>query len=200
MPRATLAQLKESLRITDNNDDALLTIALNASIELVDKHCNRTFTASEVPSTRSFIPSGGRVEVDDFFTTEGLVITYGGTVLVPEVEGVSAGYRLLPDNAPEYDEPYTAIDFLGDGWAESWPVIFSRIRRVHVTAYWGYSNVPPASVIQAEILQATRFFSRKNSPFGVAGSPEVGSELRLLARVDPDVAVMLQPFVKLEVL
>lgn len=52
----------------------------------------------------------------------------------------------------------------------------------------------PAGVTQACLLQASRFFARRYSPFGIAGSPENGSELRLLSRVDPDVAVVLAPY------
>jgi len=44
----------------------------------------------------------------------------------------------------------------------------------------------------ATVLQANRLLKRRHAPFGVAGSPELGSELRLLARVDPDVAVSLR--------
>jgi hypothetical protein len=49
----------------------------------------------------------------------------------------------------------------------------------------------PASVKLAALLQATRLFKRKEAPFGVAGSLELGSELRLLAKLDPDVEMLL---------
>jgi hypothetical protein len=64
---------------------------------------------------------------------------------------------------------------------------------VKVTALWGWTAVPVA-VKQATLLQASRFFSRRHSPYGVAGSPELGSEIRLLARVDPDVGVSLRDY------
>ena len=47
---------------------------------------------------------------------------------------------------------------------------------------------------EATLLQASRLAARRDSPFGVAGSPDAGSEMRLLARVDPDVAVALEPY------
>jgi hypothetical protein len=53
----------------------------------------------------------------------------------------------------------------------------------------------PSAVKQACLIQASRFFTRRYAPFGVAGSPESGSEMRLLAKVDPDVAVILGPYV-----
>lgn len=52
----------------------------------------------------------------------------------------------------------------------------------------------PSAIVNACLLQASRFWSRRSSPFGVAGSPEFGNELRLLNRLDPDVEVMLGPY------
>jgi hypothetical protein len=69
-----------------------------------------------------------------------------------------------------------------------------------VTAKWGYAAAIPKSVIEANLLQASRLFSRRQSPYGVAGSPDLGGELRLLAKVDPDVAVLLARYVKVEIL
>jgi hypothetical protein len=45
-------------------------------------------------------------------------------------------------------------------------------------------------------IQAGRFSIRQESLYGVAGSPAAGSELRLLARVDPDVGVSLANYVR----
>lgn len=49
----------------------------------------------------------------------------------------------------------------------------------------------PASVKLATMIQGSRWAKRRDSPFGIAGSPEMGNEMRLLARIDPDVAVLL---------
>lgn len=53
----------------------------------------------------------------------------------------------------------------------------------------------PSAVKQACLIQASRFFTRRYAPFGVAGSPDSGSEIRLLAKVDVDVAVILGPYI-----
>ena len=49
----------------------------------------------------------------------------------------------------------------------------------------------PSSVKLAVLLQASRWVKRREAPFGIAGSPEMGNELRLLAKLDPDVMVLL---------
>src|SRR5690606_31803660 len=64
---------------------------------------------------------------------------------------------------------------------------------VRVHAQFGWTAVPTA-IKQACLLQASRLLARRDSPYGVAGSPEAGSEVRLLARVDPDVEVALAPY------
>jgi hypothetical protein len=64
-----------------------------------------------------------------------------------------------------------------------------------ITVKWGWTAFP-VPVVNAAKLQTARFVARRDSPYGIAGSPDQGSEMRLLARVDPDVAVILRPFVR----
>lgn len=49
----------------------------------------------------------------------------------------------------------------------------------------------PVSIHFATLVQAARLVKRRDAPFGVVGSPEMGNELRLLARLDPDVEVLV---------
>lgn len=51
----------------------------------------------------------------------------------------------------------------------------------------------PANVVEASLIQAGRVFRRKDAPFGVVGSAEMGSGI-VIARLDPDVRMMLDPF------
>ena len=52
----------------------------------------------------------------------------------------------------------------------------------------------PDGVKVATLLQAARYFKRRESPYGIAGSPEMGSEMRLRAELDPDVINLVRPF------
>lgn len=56
---------------------------------------------------------------------------------------------------------------------------------------------PEPAVVKATLIQAQRLYRRKDSPFGIAGSPGAGGELRLLQRMDPDVETLIRPFVRL---
>jgi hypothetical protein len=126
------------------------------------------------------------VDTDDFSDTTGLVVAFDATGNGAYTTTVT-GYRAGPMNAPDKGLPYNSLLFdLGvvpPLWEEG----------VRVTVAWGWAAHPPA-VVGANLLQAHRFLKRRDSPFGVAGSPELGNELRLLAKVDPDVAVMLSPY------
>ena len=60
-----------------------------------------------------------------------------------------------------------------------------------VNAKWGYVTAIPAGVKEIALLQAARFFKRKDAPFGVAGNDAMGNVMRLQARLDPDVEMLL---------
>jgi hypothetical protein len=51
----------------------------------------------------------------------------------------------------------------------------------------------PTGVILAALIQANRYYKRRDAWAGVAGSPDMGNEIRLLAQLDPDVQTMLKP-------
>src|SRR5690606_2942121 len=118
------------------------------------------------------------VDTDDYQTTDDLAVKVDGNTVTTFVKE--------PVNAPGLGLPWTRVAFTGA--SEYQPR--THPHTVAVTAVWGWTAVPDA-VKQATLLQASRFFKRRVAPFGIAGSPDQGSEMRLLARVDPDLAVML---------
>jgi hypothetical protein len=178
----SVAELRDFRSISDSADDALLALAIAAASRAIDRHTNRQFGSVATAEERTYPAKWDRrrsrwlVETDDFMTTVGLEI--GGVPFSADL------HRLEPLNAAQLGKPWEAIVLTGSPGDES-----------TVEALWGWTAVPDA-VKQATLLQASRLASRRKSPYGVAGSPELGSELRLLARVDPDVAVSLGPFIR----
>ncbi|KXK61955.1 hypothetical protein AWW66_10975 [Micromonospora rosaria] len=160
-------------------DEADLETWCTAASRAIDKKTNRQFGQVDTATARTYrrpaafdVVSGlWLLEVDDVQDPTGL--TVGGVPLA------TSGAVLLPDEAPERGRPYERIGF--PDWPDS-PVV--------VSARWGWSAVP-AGVVGAAKLQVSRWSARRDSPYGVAGSPSDGSELRLLARLDPDVATTL---------
>jgi hypothetical protein len=204
----TAAELKSHLRITDTADDTLLGVAITAASRAIDLACNRQFGLSDPAVARYYtyggasVPSGGSfpisfsgpramLEVDDLMTVTSLVVKVDedGDGTFEETLTIDTDFRMFPYNAAADGVPWSHI-VLEDG--VSFP---TQLRGVEVTAKWGWSSVP-VLVKQACLVQAARFFQRRNAPFGIAGSPEMGSEMRLLAMVDPDVALMLSSVVR----
>ncbi len=193
MPYATLAELKAFVGITDAVDDVSLTLALDSASAQVDQYCDRTFAQDAAVTTRDYmVTNTGRLDVDPISTTTGLVVATDdnndGTF---ETTWTTAEYRLEPINAAATGAPWDRIVSLGTRWFPR-----STYRpTARVTARFGWpGGTAPAAVKHATLIQASRLWKRKDAPFGVAGSVEFGSELRLLARLDPDVETLLRAY------
>lgn len=182
----TTAQLKSYLDISDSVDDVELASWCTASSRAIDDKCNRQFGQEAAPVARTYrrTPSYNvetglwELEIDDVQTATG--------ALVNGVALASSGAVLLPDNAAVDGEPWTRLGFSS---CPTPPAPGAPVTNV-LTMRWGWSAFP-AQVVAAAKLQSNRWNARRRSPFGVAGSPEQGSEIRLLARLDVDVVPVL---------
>lgn len=183
----TLAPTKEYLRVADTVDDTQLAVWITAASRAIDRKTNRQFGSVAAPVTRTYRrtpaydPTTGLwlLEIDDLQDATGLTIN--------GVAYASAGATLLPDNAAADGVPYERV---GMG---SWPVASSPgapMLNTLTSQRWGWPAFP-TQVPAAVWLQINRWASRRDSPYGIAGSPDQGSEMRLLAKLDPDVATTL---------
>jgi hypothetical protein len=176
-------ELADYLRIADDADDDLLAAAIGASSRMIDAHCNRQFGKVAAPEERRYRAyrrgSCWAADIDDLMSTSGLVVETGS--------GAVTGYELEPFNAAQNSRPWTRLVLPQS--ATGHPTDYEPW--LDITAPWGWTTVPPAVTLACR-LQSSRFHARRDSPYGVAGSPDQGNELRLLARLDPDVAVMLR--------
>lgn len=185
---ATAAELASYLRIGDDVDDVELALAVTDASRAIDRATNRQFGLVDAPEARKYTAHWDRIlgayvlEIDDLMTQAGLtIVTQAGLELTE--------YTLEPVNAAADGEPWTSLVFD----AAPYPACVRNGNTV--TASWGWTEVPDP-IKQACLLQGARFFTRRNAPFGVAGSPELGSEVRLQAKVDPDVAVSIGPYTR----
>lgn len=192
----TSAELKSYTRIDDNVDDAQIALAVSAASRAVDQYTNRQFGLVAAPEARYYTAFYHRVlcrwvvDIDDLMTVTGLEVNADrqddGTY-----EDAIDEYALRPVNAAPTGMPWTRIVV----HPTSTNLPSGRDAAVEVTARFGWTDVP-VPVKQATLIQANRILERRNSPYGIAGSPDTGSELRLLAKVDADVAVILGPHVR----
>lgn len=192
----TAAQLKFSLGIpaADTADDALVAIVVSAASRAVDAHCGRQFGVAGSAVARVETWDGrlldGRpaLEVSDFQTLTGLAVTTVDTAGVDQTTlTVSVDFDPWPANAAADSRPWTHL-VARPGAAASFP---RHHRGMKVTANWGWTAVPKL-VENATLLQAARWYKRKDAPFGVAETPSGGEGFRLLDRLDADVALSLQ--------
>lgn len=191
----SVAALKAYVRIPalDTQDDVQLALAVTAASRAVDNATNRQFGLVAAPEARYYTAEYQScdyrytVEIDDLMVVTGASIVADSTG-EGDYDLAVTSYTLKPANAAAKGKPYTHLWIGSD---VSLPV--QVVDGLQVTARWGWTDVPD-TVEQATLIQASRFFTRREAPFGIAGSPDSGSEMRLLERVDPDVALMLRPY------
>lgn len=196
-PYATLAQLKLRLGITDTNDDAALTSALNAATLDIEGTCGRQFNDAGTTSARVYYPdSPVIVVVDDFSTSSGLLVQadYSNTGTYSYTYA-STNYQLEPingvyDGTPNW--PYYRIRAINQYFPLYWYSTGSPRASIQITAQWGWASVP-APVVEACLMLAEETFKMKDAPYGVAGFDQFGS---VRVRDNPKIMGMLRRYVK----
>jgi hypothetical protein len=191
----TSDQLKAHLRITDNVDDTAVALAVTAASRAIDRWTQRQFGQADTAAARvyswdgEFIERFPAIRIDDLMTLVDATAQtdyIGDGVTLTTYDLFQPYVQFYPYNADADGRPWTHIVFLNGGpWTPS-----GVTRELIITAKWGWLAVPDI-VQQATLIQAGRFFVRRDSQYGIAGSPETGTEMRLLERLDPDVALML---------
>lgn len=185
---ATLAELKSFLGISGSTDDARLELAIEAASRAIDTECSRRFYASTL--TRYFTATDPlRCDLDDdIHTVTTVAIDKTGLRAYTVLAG--SDYELDPTEAP-----YRII-WIAPGSTEAFPL--DQRRGVRVVGDWGYcaTGSHPQAITRACLILATRYFKRKDAPFGVVGTPDLGF-LRVTSR-DPEVRALLQPYRRYE--
>jgi hypothetical protein len=188
----SLALVKKALRITDDIDDDILELSIEAASREIDGFCERVFY--DTTETRVFIPRDSfTCEIDDLTTLTTLKTSSTGESF--DVTWASTDYQLEPLNgqAGGIVTPSTRIRAIGD---YVFPTFEPRNvnhyeATVQVTGTFGYTPVPTA-IEQAALLLTLRQYRRYDSPLGVAGFDEMG--VVRVGRIDPDVQKLLSPF------
>lgn len=170
---------------TDASDDVEAGFAIAAASRGVDYTTNRQFGQVDASEERFYEArpdyKGGYwvVDIDDLYDATGVVVVVDSDPLTT--------FRFEPMNAPAEGKPYERLVFTSE--SEFYPT--GAVGEISVTSdKWGWPAIPSA-VIEATLIQAFRLFTRRSAPFGVAGSPDSGSEVRLLAKLDPDLVTSL---------
>lgn len=193
---ATLSDVKAALRITDNVDDSLLEISIEAASREIDGWCERVFTSST--ATRIYRPTDVfSVDVDDLQSITTLKTDSDGDGVF-DVTWETTDYQLNPLNgiAGGISTPYTQVRAIGE---YLFPIyeprnVNANEASIQINGVWGWASIPTA-VKQACIILSMRQFKRYDSPTGVMGFGDLG--VMRVGRVDPDVEKLLMPFRKM---
>lgn len=194
---ATRSDLKAWLRIESATTefDTQLDDALEDASRCIDQATSRSFdTTLSVAAPRYYTPEWDRatgrlvVQIDDLQSVTSLAVDYdsdGDGTYATSI--VVADTRLYPLNATADGKPWSQLSLPTDA-----SISTGVEGSIRVTAKWGWTAVP-GPVKQACLMQAARFFVRKDSTYGMAGTTDGGfGETRLLAALDPDVRLSLK--------
>ena len=194
----TVSELKGWLGLSGTGQDTNLGYALDAATAAIDAYTGRQFDIDAAVVTRLYdCEYMDYAEVDDIATSTGLIVkTLNADGSVNETLTLNTDYYLAPYNADKVEPvmPFTKIIMALE---KSGKVLPTEHRQgLSVTAKFGFSAVPDA-IEQATLIQASRFFQRKNSPMGFSGNPETGQPtVVFLTELDPDVKNLVKPFKK----
>ncbi len=195
----TLAELKTYLGLSGSGQDDNLENAVDSASREIDAICGRFFyqTSSEA---KYFTPINALyVDVPDISSPSGLALLIDTTddgshdkTLTINTDFYTAPLDAGNEVAGVQAQPITQIKILDTRSSERFnPTI---VKQVKITCQWGWSTVPHA-IKQATLLQATRLFKRKDSPFSTYGNPETGTG-ELFNKFDPDAMKLIKGYIK----
>jgi hypothetical protein len=171
--------LKNYLEIQHNADDVFVALWVTTASRNVDDYCGRQFGQVASAEERTYTPVWDRhlgayvTEIDDVQDITGITVEDSNGDAVTD-------YDLEPVNALKKGKPYERI------------LTTTCTGKLTIWVKWGWSAVPSA-VSMGLLLQGARLAARRNSPFGISGSPSEQGEIRLLAQLDPDFKTSLNP-------
>lgn len=173
---------------SSTTDDEVAETAIETASRFIDDDTGRHFWKSASAEARYFTSEYPDLFVcaDDIVSITSLLTDSDGDRTY-ETTWQTTDYDLEPYNAAVVEKPYTQLRITPNGTYS-----FPTLRRgVKLTAVFGWPAVPKLAK-SACIMQAGRWFKRKDAIFGVLGSADMG-QIMLPAKLDPDVSLMLNP-------
>jgi hypothetical protein len=180
----TLEELKATRELTGTTfADSDMQLAISAASRGVEGATGRRFWLDASDVTRYYTArSTSLVSIDDL--ADPTSVTVGGTTWTENTQ-----YAFEPLNALADGRPFNTITALSGAFPLT-------VRAIAVTGQFGWLDVP-APVKQAAGILASRLLLRhREAPFGVVLSGiEVGAAARI-AKSDPDVLFLLEPYME----
>lgn len=186
-------ELRATLDITDTASDFEIELALSAASRWVEHECGRQFTVDAADVTQVLFPKDSQtLQVVDLLTITTLKVdTNGDRTYATSL--TSSDYLLWPPNEPRAQEiriwPTSSRAFYPGNLVQ----LVGKSGCVDGGAIGSTSGTTPDDVRRAVLIQAARFYKRREAPFGVLSAVDLGQFARL-AQDDPDVRALLEPW------
>jgi len=195
--------VKNRIGLSGAGQDDNIDNAINAASRQIDAICDRYFYQDSAVNIKYYTPTNGfYLFTDDISTTTGLIVqldttdngTYDTTLTL------NTDFILKPNNPKinritgetTYYWPYTELEILATRSSERFDNLIQR--NVKITAKFGWSSIPDA-IKEATIIQATRLWKRKDTPFNIFGNEQTGQQ-ELFSKMDPDAKELIKGYIK----
>ena len=188
----TVVDVKGRRGIEDFSEDPTFVTLATAASRGVDAVCGRTFGLDAGVSARTYLPpcDTGRLLIEDFSTTTGLIVVDNTTTLVLNTDYiVSPGNSIGPTGEPW---PFYIVEPIRHGWSH-YPG-----RSISVTARWGWPAIPPL-VVEATLLVLMDLYATKDLRFGVL-SPGVDGGFSQRIRQNTMAMTLLTDYIRADVM
>lgn len=202
-PLCELGDVKAALHLdqSDTTDDDRIALAIDAASRQIESALNRRFYPDTEVSSRDFVAETGWLcEVDDFYTTVGLIVAsdYAGDGTFSTIWDAE-DYQLEPLNGIQNAQtgwPYTKIRAIRARYFPVWGLLAYTEKNtqalVRVTAQWGWAAIPPG-IVKAAVVQSIFNFKADDAPFGATPFGEAGI-LRLKSDLHPTAAALIADY------
>jgi hypothetical protein len=168
-------------------------MAINAAQRGIDEYTGRVFYSSSGTQQMFYEWTGDRcIETDDIVSLGTVEVDFNRDGVYETTWSQGTAFRLEPYNATFFGKPYEELGLLPQAVYYR-PVLWPAL--IRITGTFGWPEVP-APVKEATTILAIRFLRRaREAPFGVVGLGVDNTAVRI-TKSDPDVAFLLDPFIK----
>jgi hypothetical protein len=191
------SDVKTALAIgtADTTDDALIDEVITAASRAIDAYCGTIFY--KITNGTAFYTAADYENVFAFHLPVHQITTLatdGDGSGSYETNWLATDYVVLPANASLLEgvdsKPWTQIQATPAG-SNAFPAGLTN--GVRVVGSFGWSQVPRA-VVLATIAQSAMLFEGRRAPFGVIGSTDQGTVMRMSARMHPEAVMLLEGY------
>lgn len=177
-------ELKSTLKLTKQYAKIDVDDAIAAASRAVDRYCRQTFYLGPLSETRTYTP----------VAKDYLMIDPASTITTVTVQGsaitLGTNYSKQLANAPAQSLPWDVLRSLS-GYV--WPR--GIVDSVTVLGQFGWATAPAQVKMATKIIAARYLLRPTQAVFGVAGIG-LDSGAAAISTADPDVADLLDPFVR----